>query len=90
MASVGSSIELTYLHPAPRGQYAVAGRSGGPLIGQNVLSGLLIATGHSCWGIHNALVTGKLISEIIFEGEAIGADIRGMDPSHKYIDRQRR
>jgi glycine/D-amino acid oxidase-like deaminating enzyme len=56
------------------------GSSGGPLIGQTGVSGLLMATGHSCWGIHNAPATGKLISEIIFDGEAISADIRGLDP----------
>jgi len=54
--------------------------SGGPLIGQTGVSGLLMATGHGCWGIHNAPATGKLISEIIFDGDAISADIRGLDP----------
>lgn len=56
------------------------GGSGGPLVGQTGVSGLLMATGHGCWGIHNAPATGKLISEIIFNGEAISADIRGLDP----------
>jgi FAD dependent oxidoreductase len=56
------------------------GGSGGPLIGETGVSGLLLATGHSCWGIHNAPATGKLISEIIFDGEAVSADIRGLDP----------
>jgi glycine/D-amino acid oxidase-like deaminating enzyme len=56
------------------------GGSGGPLIGKTGVPGLLLATGHSCWGIHNAPVTGKLISEIIFDGEAISADISALDP----------
>jgi glycine/D-amino acid oxidase-like deaminating enzyme len=56
------------------------GGSGGPLIGKTGVLGLLLATGHSCWGIHNAPVTGKLISEIIFDGEAISADISALDP----------
>jgi len=56
------------------------GGSGGPLIGQTGVSGLLMATGHSCWGIHNAPATGKLISEIIFDGEAISTDITALDP----------
>lgn len=52
----------------------------GPLIRQTGVSGLLMATGHSCWGIHYAPATEKLISEIIFDGEEISADIRGLDP----------
>ena len=56
------------------------GVSGGPLVGQTGVSGLLMATGHGCWGIHNAPATGKLISEIIFDGKAVSADIRGLDP----------
>jgi glycine/D-amino acid oxidase-like deaminating enzyme len=56
------------------------GGSGGPLVGETGIPGLLLAAGHSCWGIHNATGTGKLISEMIFDGEAISADIRGLDP----------
>jgi len=56
------------------------GGSGGPLIGETGVPGLLLAAGHSCWGIHNAPATGKLISEIIFDGEALSADIRALDP----------
>ncbi|OBT64314.1 hypothetical protein VE03_06807 [Pseudogymnoascus sp. 23342-1-I1] len=56
------------------------GSSGGPLIGETGVSGLLLAAGHSCWGIHNAPATGKLIGEIIFDGEATSADIRSLDP----------
>ena len=56
------------------------GGSGGPLIGETGVPGLLLAAGHSCWGIHNAPATGKLISEIIFDGEATSADIRSLDP----------
>jgi len=56
------------------------GGSGGPLIGKTGVGGLLMATGHSCWGIHNAPATGKLVSEIIFDGEAVSADISALDP----------
>ncbi|OBT95180.1 hypothetical protein VE01_07612 [Pseudogymnoascus verrucosus] len=56
------------------------GGSGGPLIGETGVPGLLLAAGHSCWGIHNAPATGKLISEIIFDGEATSANIRSLDP----------
>jgi glycine/D-amino acid oxidase-like deaminating enzyme len=50
-------------------------RSGGPLLGPTEVEGLLLAAGHSCWGIQNALATGMLISEIVFDGEATSADI---------------
>lgn len=56
------------------------GGSGGPLIGETGTDGLMMATGHSCWGINNAPATGKLISEIIFDGKAMSADIRQLDP----------
>lgn len=54
--------------------------SGNPLVGKTWVDGLLLATGHSCWGIHNAPATGKLISEILFDGEARSADISALDP----------
>ena len=56
------------------------GLPGGPLLGPTGVEGLLLAAGHSCWGIQNAPATGKLISEIIFDGEARSADISSLDP----------
>ena len=56
------------------------GGSGGPLIGETGTEGLLLASGHSCWGINNAPATGMILSEIIFDGKAQCADIRTMDP----------
>ncbi|KAI9776541.1 MAG: hypothetical protein M1839_009522 [Geoglossum umbratile] len=56
------------------------GLSGGPLLGPTGVEGLLLAAGHSCWGIQNAPATGMLISEIIFDGEARSADISTLDP----------
>lgn len=53
---------------------------GGPLIGWTALAGLLLATGHTCWGIQNGPGTGKLISEFVFEGEARSARIESLDP----------
>ncbi|KAH6715623.1 FAD dependent oxidoreductase [Leptodontidium sp. MPI-SDFR-AT-0119] len=58
---------------------SVAG-GGGPLIGETGIRGLLLATGHTCWGIQNSCATGKLMSEFIFEGEAKSARIEGLDP----------
>ena len=46
-----------------------AGVSKDPLVGHTGLEGLLLATGHSCWGILNAPITGKMISELLFDDE---------------------
>ncbi|KAA8620479.1 FAD dependent oxidoreductase [Pyrenophora tritici-repentis] len=42
--------------------------------------GLLMGAGHTCWGIQNGPATGKLLSEIVWEGEARSAEIGGLDP----------
>jgi glycine/D-amino acid oxidase-like deaminating enzyme len=55
---------------------------GGPLIGQTSTKGLFLAAGHTCWGIQNGPGTGKLISELVFDGEAKSAKVKGgsLDP----------
>jgi glycine/D-amino acid oxidase-like deaminating enzyme len=60
----------------------VAGRSRGtgPLLGPTGARGLLLASGHDEWGIQNGPITGKVISEIIFDGKALSVDIRSLDP----------
>lgn len=55
--------------------------SSGPLIGETNVEGLFIASGHSCWGINNAPATGKVMSELLLDGEAKSADISALDPS---------
>ncbi|CDO94255.1 unnamed protein product [Kluyveromyces dobzhanskii CBS 2104] len=55
--------------------------SSGPLIGETNVEGLFIASGHSCWGINNAPGTGKVMSELLLDGEAKSADISALDPS---------
>lgn len=59
---------------------SVEAAKGGPLIGETGIKGLLIAAGHTCWGIQNGPGTGKLISEIVFDGKAKSANIRSLDP----------
>jgi glycine/D-amino acid oxidase-like deaminating enzyme len=59
---------------------SVEGAVAGPLIGQTGIKGLLLAAGHTCWGIQNGPGTGKLMSELVFDGAAKSADIRSMDP----------
>lgn len=55
-------------------------RTGGPLIGPTKVQGLLLAAGHTCWGIQNGPATGKLISEFIFDGKALSANVDSLDP----------
>lgn len=58
----------------------VQAASGGPLIGETGVKGLLMAAGHTCWGIQNGPGTGKLMSEMIFDGAAKSAKIGSLDP----------
>lgn len=54
---------------------------GGPYIGAvAAVRGLSVAAGHTCWGIQNAPATGKLVSEIVLDGEARSAQLGGCDP----------
>lgn len=55
--------------------------SSGPLIGETNVANLYLASGHSCWGINNAPGTGKIMSELLLEGETKSADISSLDPS---------
>ena len=58
----------------------VEGASAGPLIGETGIKGLLMAAGHTCWGIQNGPGTGKLISEFVLDGKAKSAKIDSLDP----------
>ena len=58
----------------------VQAASGGPLIGKTGVKGLLLAAGHTCWGIQNGPGTGKLMSEFVFEGGAKSARLGYLDP----------
>lgn len=60
----------------------VAGRDPelGPLLGFTGTKGLILAAGHNQWGIHNSPITDKIISELVFEGQAVSADISELDP----------
>lgn len=55
---------------------------GGPYIGPvGETKGLVVAAGHTCWGIQNAPATGKLVSEIILDGKPKSAKLGGCDPA---------
>lgn len=51
-----------------------------PLVGPTSVPGLWIAAGHTCWGIQNGPGTGRLMSEMLFDGEATSADVSKLDP----------
>ena len=53
---------------------------GGPIIGETSMKGLIMAVGHTCWGIQNGPGTGKLVSEIVWEGGAKSANIQALHP----------
>ncbi|ROV94795.1 hypothetical protein VMCG_08861 [Cytospora schulzeri] len=57
---------------------------GGPFIGRvpGYEGGdVVVAAGHTCWGIQNAPGTGKLVSEILLDGEARSARLGSCDVS---------
>lgn len=56
-------------------------RGDGPYIGEvSEMKGLVIASGHSCWGIQNGPATGKLVSEIVMDGKAKSSNLGKLDP----------
>ncbi|KAK9461179.1 FAD dependent oxidoreductase [Lipomyces oligophaga] len=57
----------------------------GPLIGPTNTQNLFVASGHSCWGINNAPGTGKVMAEILLDGEATSADISSLDPRRYFV-----
>jgi glycine/D-amino acid oxidase-like deaminating enzyme len=58
----------------------VSSGSGHPLVGLTGVKGLVLAAGHTCWGIQNGPGTGKLVSEFVWQGEARSAKVKGLDP----------
>ncbi|KAI2635225.1 FAD dependent oxidoreductase [Xylaria nigripes] len=55
---------------------------GGPFIGQvGNTKGLIVAAGHTVWGIQNGPGTGKIVSELVFDGKAVSAKLGSCDPA---------
>ena len=54
-------------------------RSVGLLFRETNFAGFILAAGHDQCGIQNSLATGKVISELIFDREAVSADIRSKE-----------
>ncbi|EXJ72463.1 uncharacterized protein A1O5_04967 [Cladophialophora psammophila CBS 110553] len=53
---------------------------GGPLVGLTGVKGVYIAAGHTCWGIQNGPGTGKVMSEFVFDGKAVSANVSSLNP----------
>ncbi len=47
----------------------------GPLIDGDAERGLYVAAGHTCWGITLGPGTGKVMAELLFDGEVKSANI---------------
>ncbi|KAH7411598.1 FAD dependent oxidoreductase [Phaeosphaeria sp. MPI-PUGE-AT-0046c] len=58
----------------------VEGRGGGPLVGETSVKGLLMGAGHTCWGIQNGPATGKVLSELVWQGKVSSAQVGSLDP----------
>ncbi|THV05708.1 FAD dependent oxidoreductase [Dendrothele bispora CBS 962.96] len=60
----------------------IVSSGGGPIVGAVSGSrGLFVATGHTCWGICNAPGTGKVLSELVFDGKIRAGNLKKLDPS---------
>ncbi|KAL9060754.1 MAG: hypothetical protein Q9162_000458 [Coniocarpon cinnabarinum] len=55
--------------------------NGGPWIGETKTNGLVLASGHSCWGIQNGPGTGKCVSEVVMEGKVQSAKLGMLEPA---------
>ncbi|KAI9672234.1 MAG: hypothetical protein M1831_002048 [Alyxoria varia] len=55
---------------------------GGPWIGEvRGCRGVVVASGHSCWGIQNGPGTGKCVSEVLLDGKVKSAQLGPLDPA---------
>jgi glycine/D-amino acid oxidase-like deaminating enzyme len=51
--------------------------------------GVVIASGHSCWGILLAPATGLAVSQLVMDGECTAVDLRPFSPG-RFASRRRR
>ncbi|KAF2837122.1 FAD dependent oxidoreductase [Patellaria atrata CBS 101060] len=54
--------------------------NGGPWVGETGVRGVVLAAGHTCWGIQNAPGTGLCVSELVWEGKVKSANIKSLMP----------
>lgn len=55
--------------------YLPGGSFNGPLIDGDANKGIYVAAGHTCWGITLGPGTGKVMSELLYDGEVTSASI---------------
>ncbi|KAL1748286.1 FAD dependent oxidoreductase [Schizophyllum fasciatum] len=62
----------------------IVSAGGGPIVGEatSIAKGLIIATGHTCWGICNAPGTAKALSELILQGKIRCANLKKLHPNN--------
>lgn len=66
--------------------YRPVARDGLPLIGWAPgVAGVVVATGHSVWGILNAPATGEAIAELIADGAARHVDLAPFSPRRRHL-----
>jgi len=59
-----------------------SGPSGCPIVGEvEGVAGLVVATGHTCWGICNAPGTAKVVSELMLDGKVRCCRVDSMSPN---------
>ncbi|SPN97661.1 uncharacterized protein DNG_01174 [Cephalotrichum gorgonifer] len=56
------------------------GQERGPIAGPTSVSGVWVASGHTCWGIQNGPGTGYLMAEWLFEGASGSPGSEKLDP----------
>lgn len=57
-----------------------SGSASGPLVGKTTFEGVWVGAGHTCWGIQNGPATGKILAEMVMDGEARSGKIGSLDP----------
>ncbi|KAF8635704.1 hypothetical protein AX15_000328 [Amanita polypyramis BW_CC] len=61
----------------------IVGLGSGPIVGEadHTAKGLIIATGHTCWGICNAPGTARAVSELLMDGKISCGNLAKLKPS---------
>ena len=58
----------------------ISPRTAAPILGGSAEQGIYVAAGHAVWGISNSLGTGKVMSELLLDGNAHSANIQQLRP----------
>ncbi|KII91698.1 hypothetical protein PLICRDRAFT_105186 [Plicaturopsis crispa FD-325 SS-3] len=81
VASISTELRVGTVEKRQACFLPVVSTGGGPIVGAvRGVKGLMIATGHTCWGICNAPGTAKAISELVMDGKIRCADLTSLAP----------